>query len=244
MYAFKSRWLIVAALVFCLSAVYAQTLTPDSAAYSAAAGKAVDFFNTAIAEQSEIYNGRVYEFLPKATKGSVYLDDKNYCIPGLIRYNGTVYKNVPVLYDAFSDEMVAFSPGSVYFILQPEKLSDVYFSGHHFIYVDAANGGDIKPGYYDELYDGKTTVLAKLMKVPHSSVNQTGVEIVYTEETNIYLKKNGKYIQVDSKGDVMSILKERKKELNQYLSSSKIKFNKDKQGSVARLARYYDQITN
>lgn len=240
----KSRWLIVTALVLCFSGVYAQNITPDSALYSNAAGRAVDFFNTAIADESEIYNGAVYEFTPRATKGSVYLDDKNFCTPSLIRYNGTAYKNIPLMYDVFHDEMVVYSPSAVYFILHQEKLTDVYLTVHHFIYVDAANGADIKSGYYDELYDGKTTVLVKLIKVPHSSVTQTSVEVIYSDESEIYLKKGGKFMQVDSKGSVLGVLKDRKKELSQFLSSNKIKFNRDKEGSVARLARYYDQITN
>jgi hypothetical protein len=240
----KSRWLMVAALVVCLSSVYAQNIKPDSAFYSRAAGRAIDLFNTAIADQSEIYNGTVYEFAPRSPKGSVYLDDKNFCTPSLIRYNGTAYKNIPVMYDVFNDEMVAFSPASVYFILRKEKLTDVYLTGHHFIYVDAANGADIKPGYYDVLYDGKTTVLVKLIKTPSKSVTERVVEVIYSDESEIYIKKSGKFLQVDSKGDVISILKDRKKELKQYLSSNKIKFNEDKGGSVARLARYYDQITN
>ena len=235
---------MVAVLFVCLSGAYAQNIKHDSAFYSRGAGRAIDLFNTAIADQSEIYNGAVYEFMPKGPKGSVYLDDKNFCTPSLIRYNGTAYKNIPVMYDVFNDEMVAFSPASVYFILRQEKLTDVYLTGHHFIYVDAANGADIKPGYYDVLYDGKTTVLVKLIKTPHKIVTETAAEVSYSDESEIYIKKSGKFMQVDSKGDVMSIFKDKKKELKQYLSSSKIKFNKDKEGSVARLARYYDQITN
>lgn len=240
----KSRLLMVAALVVCLSGVYAQNIKSDSGFYGHAAGQAIDLFNMAIADQSEIYNGAVYEFMPKGPKGSVYLDDKNFCTPALIRYNGTTYKNIPVMYDVFNDEMVAFSPASVYFILRQEKLTDVYLTGHHFIYVDASNGSDIKPGYYDVLYDGKTTVLLKLIKTPHKLVTESVVELSYSDESEIYIKKSGKFTQVGSKGDVMGIFKDRKKELKQYLSSNKIKFNNDKEGSVARLARYYDQITN
>jgi len=240
----KSPWLIVAAVFVCISGVYAQSITPDSAFYTHAAGRAIDLFNTTIADQSEIYNGAVYEFTPKGPKGSVYLEDKNFCTPSLIRYNGTVYKNIPVMYDVFNDEMVAFSPSSVYFILRKEKLTDVYLAAHHFVYMDAANGADINPGYYDVLYDGKTTVLVKLIKTPHKSVTENAVEVSYSDESEIYIKKSGKFIRVDSKGDVINTFADRKKELKQYLSSNKIKFNKDKEESVARLARYYDRITN
>ncbi len=42
----------------------------------------------------------------------------------------------------------------------------------------------------------------------------------------------------------MEILKDKKRELKQFLSINKIKFNKDKEGSVAKMVHYYDQITH
>ncbi len=42
----------------------------------------------------------------------------------------------------------------------------------------------------------------------------------------------------------MSILKDKEKELKQYISSNRIKYNKDKEAFIAAIAKYYEQITN
>jgi hypothetical protein len=69
-------------------------------------------------------------------------------------------------------------------------------------------------------------------------------EIVYEDKTVIYVKKDNKYFPVSNKGSLMDIFKNKSKELNLYLKSNKIKYNKDQEGSVVRLAGYYDQISN
>src|SRR6267142_888573 len=103
----KHFLLILIAFGLCISNSYAQNFSPDSLLYSSVAKKVIDYFNETIADQSEIYNGAVYESPSPAYKGSVYFQDKNYCTPGVICYNGTRYKNIPVLYDVFNDIMVA-----------------------------------------------------------------------------------------------------------------------------------------
>ena len=235
-------WAITICLAFSVSNLCAQNISTDSILFTAATNKVIDYYNEGIAEHSEIYNGVAYEAPARAYKGSVYFQDKDYYIPCLIRYDGILYKNVPVLYDIYSDVMVAASRNLFNYILHPEKASDVYLLNHHFVYINANNTPSLNPGYYDQLYDGKTTVLVKRIKTVNNNVTGQGVEVTYRDESEIYIKKGDKYFVVNSKSAVISILKDKKKELNQYLSSNKVRFNKDREGSVAGLAQYYDQI--
>jgi hypothetical protein len=218
----------------------AQNVPEDTLLYSSTAKQVIDYFNTSIAEQSEIYNGAKYELYPPANKGTFYFLDKNYCVPSLIRYNGTWFKNIPVLYDVHNDAMISVN-GNNLFVLDAERTSDIYLLDHHFIYLNTKNPDDLAPGFYDLLYDGRSQVLVKRTKLVDESKT---TEIVYEDKTAIYVKKDNKYLLVSSKGTLMDIFKSKRKELNQYLKSNKIKYNKDEEGAVARLASYYDQISN
>src|ERR1700761_4395429 len=200
----------------------AQNVPEDTLLYSSTAKRVIDYFNTSIAEQSEIYNGAKYELFPPANKGTFYFLDKNYCVPGLIRYNGTWFKNIPVLYDVHNDAMISVN-GNNLFVLDAERTSDVYLLEHHFIYLNTKNPDDLAPGFYDLLYDGKSQVLVKRTKLVDESKT---TEIVYEDKTAIYVKKDSKYLPVSSKGALMDIFKDKSKELNQYLKSNKIKYNK------------------
>jgi hypothetical protein len=241
----KHFLLILIAFGSCISTSYAQNSSPDSLLYSSAANKIIDYFNEAIADQSEIYNGAEYQSPLPAYKGSVYFQDKNYCTPGIISYNGTRYKNIPVLYDVFNDIMVAAARNnSSNYILRSEKVSDVYLSDHHFIYISAQNTGNLTPGFYDQLYSGKTQVLIKRIKTIKNNITSQGVEVVYKDYSDIYIKKGNTSYQVNSKGSVLDIFKDKKKELNQFLGNNKIRYNDNKEASVVKLAYYYDQITH
>jgi len=230
-------------LVFILSGLVitnasAQTQAPDSLLFSKAATQTIDYFNKTISFQSEIYNGAQYELYPPANRGTFYFLDKNYCIPALIRYDGTWYKNIPVLYDIYHDAMVSISDNGLY-ILRPGKVSDVYLLDHHFIYLDTEGPGSLTLGFYDLVYKGKSQVLVKQTKL----IDETKTtEIVYEDRSDIYVKKDNKYFPVSSKGSLMDIFKDKKKELNQYLKDNKINYYKDKEGAIAKLAGYYDQI--
>ncbi len=231
------------ALAFILSAFAvcrcsAQNLPPDSLRYSDAAKQVISQFKTTIADQSELYNGAQYELYPPANKGTFYFLDKNYCVPSVIRYNDTWYKNIPILYDVHNDVMVSIADNNLY-TMRSEKVSDVYLLDHHFIYKDADPLNNLSAGFYDVLYGGKSSVLAKRTKKIDES---KATEIIYEDITDIYVKKGNKYYQVSSKGSVMDVFKDKNKELNQYLKDNKLKFNKDREGTIARLAGYYDQI--
>ena len=235
--------LLTSALILLSFNLQAQEFSADSVINSPIS-KAIGIYNQSIAGQSEIYNGTAYEPPPKAYKGSVYFQDRNYFSPCIIRYNGTLYNNIPVLYDVFNDLMIASSPDQFNYILRTGKLSDVLMLNHHFIYFNNDSSNVLRSGFYDQLYARKAAVLVKRVKLVSNNITQQGVEIAYKDNSEIYVKKSGNYYQVDSKTALMNVLKDKEKELDQYLKTKKLKFNKDKEASIVALVQYYDQITN
>ena len=220
----------------------AQDRQPDSLLYSGTARHVIDYFNHAIAEGSEIYNGSRHELLPPANKGSFYFEDKNYCVPSLVCYNHRWYKDIPVIYDIRNDNMVS-AKGDYLYVLDPQRASDVYLLGHHFVFfsMETENHDKLSAGYYDMMYDGKSRFLVKRTKF----VNETDPsKIIYEDKTYFFIKKGKQYLPVNSEGSLMDIFKDKSKELKQYLKNNKIRFNTDKEYAVARLAAYYDQISN
>ncbi len=239
----KPICLLFLVLVLTICRSEAQATHPDTMLYSNTAKVVIRTFNTAVGDQSEIYNGAGYKLYPTALRGSPYFEDKIHPAPSLILYNGTWYENVPVLYDVFNDEMIGILNDNM-FVFRTDKLAQVYLSDHHFIYLDAQSVSNLTPGFYDELYDGKTQVLVKRISTVQSSVNQQAVEVVYENKDIIYIKKGNSYHQVSSKSSVMDMMKDKKKQLTQYLNDNQIKYNNDREGSIAKLAGYYDQISN
>jgi hypothetical protein len=234
-------FVIVAGLLACNSE--AQNASYDSLRYSPAAEQVIAHYITAIDGQSEVYNGLEYYLHPPAYKGSAYFQGKTMFMPAIVCYRGTWYKDVPVLYDMFTDEMVSELKDSLY-TLRADRTSDIYLSGHHFIYLKASESKNLPAGYYDQLYNGRSAVLVKRARTVLNRVTQQGVEVIYEDQDAIYIKKGEKYIQVNSKGSVLDVFKDKTKQLKQYLGDNKIAYKKDREASVVKLAGYYDQITN
>lgn len=222
----------------------AQTQPRDSVLYSSSAVNTINYFNSNIGDQSEIYSGIQYDLLPPANKGTFYFQDKNYCVPSLICFNAKWHTDIPVLYDVYNDVMVAVN-NNYLFVLKSDKLSDVSLLGHHFIYFDPKGQNNMPTGFYDELYDGRSKVLVKRIKtIFDNQVSAQVAEIIYEDHSTIYLKKGDKFLEITSKGDLRDALADKKKQINEFMRANKIKFNNDKEGAVAKIAGYYDQISN
>ena len=235
-------FVLIIALVLLICKANAQSALPDSMAYSNAAEQVIGRYISVIDDQSEIYNGIEYHLYPPAYKGSAYFQGKSAFTLSIIRYNGIWYKNIPVLYDRHADVMISGLKDSLY-VLRPEKTSDIYLSGHHFIYLGSRNDQNLATGFYDQLYPGKSEILVKRVTTVQNIVTQQTVEVFYENSDVIYIKKGRTYIQVSGKGSVLEVFKDKRKELKQYLNDSKISYQKDKEQSVVKLASYYDQLT-
>jgi len=239
----RVKIIVLVFILFAVSNLRAQNLQPDSFLYSKAASQAIDCFNNFIANESEINNGPVYEFYPPANKGSFYFQDKNYCIPGLVRYNGNWYKNIPLLYDSYNDIMISTLNNNL-FVLNTEKIADVYLLNHHFIHINQS-GDELAPGFYDVIYNGHSQVLIKRTKfIDEHAVEGQALQTFYEDRSNAYIKKGTQYYLVDTRGSFLDTFKDKKKDLNRYMRDNKIDYKKDKESAVAKLAAYYDSINN
>ncbi|MVN90691.1 hypothetical protein [Mucilaginibacter aquatilis] len=224
----------------------AQSKPADSALVTGANSYAVAYFNKSVGQQSEIYNGAEYIALPPAVQGSPYWQDKDTFTSSAIKYNGTWYNGVPLMFDVFKNQIVTVQPVNNYrIILQQYLLSDFIIADHHFVYVNEADSvkQQLKPAYYDVLYSGKTSVLSHYSKERSESTNIHGVEVRFIDHVNYYIIKDKVVYNVSGKGSVLKVFKDKKKELNAYLSANAIKFNDNKALAISKLSAYYDQLT-
>jgi hypothetical protein len=231
-------------VVFCLfiCTAHAQNLKQDSTTYSHAEEQVIEYYNASVGDQSEFYNGIEYQLYPPAYKGSAYFQDIPSLVPSTILYNGKWYKDVPVLYDMYNDLMVS-SLRDKLFSFRTDKISEVYLSGHHFIYLKDQNEEKLTPGFYDQLYKGKSEVLIKRIKTMQSTVTLQTDEVKYESREEIYIKRGSASIAVNSKKSVLDVFKDKSKELKQFLNSNNISYKKNKEQSIVKLASYYDELT-
>jgi hypothetical protein len=98
-------------------------------------------------------------------------------------------------------------------------------------------------GFYEVLYGGPATVLAKRKKQV-----QRGVRVedpyIFKQYDSYFVKHNGIYRSVAAEKDLLLLFGDRKEVLKTYLRTNNINFKKDNEAGLVKTAAYYDQLKN
>lgn len=230
---------------------FGQTAPGDSAVLQNSITQITSKFYKAIGEQSRLYNGHEYlPYDPQFKSNALFPYDEKSWEPGEVTYDGIVYKNVPMMYDVYKDMVVVllYNKFSM-FNLVSNRVHNFSFSNHYFIRIDADQINNeqagLTTGFYDLLYEGKTWILAKRKKTIQNSANAiAGNETSFIESDAYYLKKGNVYYKIGSKGSVLKIFKDKKRELQQYLKQKAINYSQNTEDAMIKMASYYDHLTN
>src|SRR5262249_6957319 len=119
-----------------------------------------------------------------------------------------------------------------------EKIDRFSLDRHSFIYLARNNTSAIKDGFYELLYDGKTKVIAKHDKSLQKALKNKEISYYFAPRTRYYIIMNRIYFPVKTKSSVLSVFKDREKELKQFIGKNKISFRGNRAQALARLAEF------
>jgi hypothetical protein len=238
--------------MFFIGESFGQAALNDSTYLQTTLAQTVSSFYKSMGEQSRLYSGHEYLPYDPHIKGTALFPyDGQGWEPGEVVYDDILYKNVPMMYDVYKDALVVllYNKFTMYTLVK-SRVHDFSFSNHHFIRLDADsitnNNSGMVSGYYDQLYGGKIEVLARRSKSIQNSSNSVVLvpETFFASKNEYYLRKGNTYYEIGSRGSILSVLKDKKKELQQYLRTNNIKFGANPEDAMAKMAAYYDHLTN
>ena len=215
---------------------------PDTIILQKSKESAIAIYDSAMEGNLNIYNGS--EYLPYRSINEEHpffqVDDWT---NGNILYDGEWYKNVPMLYDMEKNLLIiSYYYKGIKMQLNSDRVYEFTVSGHRFINLKQTfDSQEMKSGFYDVLYSGKTSVLAKRSKKYFENINDTQLTQGFRETIQHFLLVQGKYQKVSTKGSVLSLLSDRKKELKTYIRKNRL-FVSEREKSIARVAQYYDSL--
>lgn len=149
----------------------------------------------------------------------------------------------PMRYDSYSDEVQYKKDNVVYILLKENPYNRIEFLDSKTILVLESVDNESK--YFIEVVSGKNLLLKKISTkiVANSDPKKTGfgkkdeTATFVENEPSFYLKSaNGKIKLIKSKKDVLDLYPEKNKELNDFLTVTKIKFNKEE--SLAKVVNF------
>ncbi|MGA0557031.1 hypothetical protein ACO2Q8_10295 [Larkinella sp. VNQ87] len=236
------RWLVLFLSPICT--LCAQSVTPDTTFREQAVRFAHTRYVSATSEQARLYNGAEYVGHRLTIKGHPYLD--SLWQVGSITYDGVVYDNIRLLYDLVDDVVVVPHSDSVYRVqLQGIKVNRFSTPNHTVVRIvsDSIRNVGLRTGFYDQLYDGRSRVLARRVKTIRTELAQNAVKEEYLSNTSYYVGKNGRFYPVKSKRSVLTLLADQKKALRRYLRENRIKFARNRETAIVNLTKQYDALS-
>ncbi|HET8829919.1 MAG TPA: hypothetical protein VFM79_11290 [Pelobium sp.] len=195
--------------------------------------------------QSLLYNGfNFYGYAPNYFENDHAFFLEESWTSGDVTYENITYHQVPLKYDLLKDELIVqyFDKLSSINLIK-NKIQGFSISGHKFIRLDETDtNSEIPSGFYEELYHHKLVLLAKRGKTVRENVSANGVKRNIETLNRYYIYKNEKFQRFNSLSSLVKILKDRKKELSQYMKINKKKFKKEPEDAMVAIVTYYDQL--
>jgi len=225
----------------------AQRVAQDTSNYAIAIQSAIDAYQQYLSPQTSLYNGVEYiNYANTINEGSPFFDYKFQL--GSVTYDGIWYQHVPIIYDEVLGEVVikdVYGRGDI--LLNTQKVSGFSLLEHNFVKLSPATTGSpqIRPGFYDVLYQGKTGVYLRQTKKILETLNvSSGVSRVIDVQNDYFIRKGPIFYSVNNKHDVLKVVNDKKKEIQQFIRKNKLNLRQGKTAALIKVAAYYDQLTN
>jgi hypothetical protein len=194
--------------------------------------------------QSRLFNGSRYVPPKQTFEQHPYFLSEDW-ITGSLFYDGEYFHDVPLMYDLATDVLITehFPSGHAIRLVR-EKL-DHFSMGTHFfekIINDSVAGSLPGTGFYDILYPGESKVIALRSKFLREKIEGRIVTITYEEKNRYFIRRNGVFFSVRSKGSVLKLMDDRRQDLRKFMKLQRIVFSDDRERALKSLAEHYDNL--
>jgi hypothetical protein len=223
--------------------VQAQDSLPGPSLSPSSTGNVTGMYDETVDNQSRLYNGSEHYGYSYKIKGFAYFQDPG-VQKGRIVYDELEYTDVPMWYDLVKDEVIIRHFNKYTRVaLVSQKVKEFTILDHHFIrlVIDSLSGTPLTTGFYEQLYNDKTQVLARHIKVINEVVKDE-VERDFSGHDWYYIKKGNSYYSVKNYKGLLGVFKEQSKEIKQYLRKNSIRYKNDPANTIVKAAAYYDSL--
>jgi hypothetical protein len=221
-------------LFFCLSLSGLAQPTPSD---SLPATRAAIFYQSYIGPDAAIYNGAAYQPNYRGVQGDPYFETPN-LTTGTLIYEGLTYTRIPMLYDLVQDNLAISDPKGQLLVLASSKIQQFTFGSHTFVY----QGTDRTPGFYERLSSGYATLLVRHTKKVEEKLEDAQLRRFVTSHDEYILYKQARYYPVISGSHLLSLLSDKKKELQQFQHEQHIRFKNDPAADMQAIVDHYNQL--
>lgn len=191
-----------------------------------------------------IYSGIEQAKYSVQIKGTPYLENEEY-LTGCISYDNREYFPVKFRYNTHRDEIAVLTPGNFNVVLD-KCFFNYAITDSLVIRLAEENGRDAKPfsGYYIELYSSPG------LKVFEKNTSSLGkrrdddqIVSYFQPSRSFYIFKDNMCYRIKKQKDALSLFRNHKKELQQYIKTEKtLDFKKDPRKFLIEIVKKYEEL--
>ncbi|MEZ4777599.1 MAG: hypothetical protein R3D00_30775 [Bacteroidia bacterium] len=226
---------------------YAVCQDSDIHISSPAFQQAVDLYEESMHSQALLLSGSQYAPMAGNLRGHPYYlqDNVDGCT---VVYEGVSFSPVRMRYDIFHDEVIIdyiSSDGYPELVqLHKAKIDRFIIQNQLFVHYLPDTWANLKEGFYQPVYQGKTVLLKKITKEAQQEFDITKAITFFEEKHRYFLIKNEIAYPVNNKKSLLKLFPEEKKRLMKHARAEESRFNDNKEAGMIQLIQYYDQAEN
>ena len=201
-----------------------------------------DFVNTS----APLYNGSAYiKYWNKVLGHPYFISDQFKSAD--INYQNFLYRNIPLKYDIMKNQLVILNASKEFeMTIINNYVSEFKIDNHFFIKIknDSVHMYNPGQGFYELLYNGNSSVLAKYFKRVEASLKAEDNTSSFIEYDKYFVFANNEYHEVEKISNYFSLHKDQKGQLKKYMRKEKLNYSKDPAKALVSLAAYFDTISH
>ncbi len=158
--------------------------------------------------------------------------------------------NLEFRYDIYADQMHMKDKNVVYGLIQPEMIAQIIIDSVKFVFINFAKQGNEttsgKGGYFILMNDGKCSLLVRKnirlqdSELPKPYQPAKPAKFINTTDTYYLKMQNMDAVKISGKDELLSVLADRKTEINSFIKENKLKL-KDGE-DLSRLIAFYNNL--
>jgi hypothetical protein len=194
-------------------------------------------------ENQVLYNGRVWRNLYSRIMGDQFLFTPD-LISGSVSISGMLFRNIPLKYDIYRDELITETNHGILLQLNKEMVDSFslnYLNSNYF-FVRSDSTKEYS-GYVNFLYKGKSLFLVKYLKKVELLAVERKFDQFY-QVNRMYLVRDQKIDQFAGRLEFFRLMGDHKREVRSYMKKNKLFPSKKDPAAFVPLIRFYDSISN
>ena len=188
-------------------------------------------------DQAEMFVGKAEAGYPPTIYFSHPYWLFNEFFPGDVKYNGVTYRNVPLRFDAYLQQLVVNTPVKRSNVCVPMHLVEGFTLGGT---EYARRNGE----FMAILFDSPRMELAERVHIVRTEEHQEKGKVMYDfkREVKYFVLRGGRTYEVDKLKTVLKLYPGIKGELRRFAKQHSLNFKEHRQSSLIQIVRHADRL--